>query len=56
MRTRFRAAVVAAVVLLTSTAASAADKKVIRIWQTETEPADAGGAEPDGDGLREAAP
>jgi multiple sugar transport system substrate-binding protein len=38
MRTRLLATAVAAALLLCSTAASAADKKVIRLWQTETEP------------------
>ena len=38
MRTRLLATAVTAALLLCSTAASAADKKVIRLWQTETEP------------------
>jgi len=38
MRTRPVALVAAGLVLLTSSLAGAADKKVIRMWQTETEP------------------
>ena len=38
MSTRLLAAAVTAVLLLLTGSADAADKKVIRLWQTETEP------------------
>ena len=38
MSTRLLAAAVTAALLLLTASADAADKKVVRLWQTETEP------------------